>query len=241
MVIELQDVWVSYEGKSSYALSGLSLQVASGEALSIVGPSGSGKTTLLRVVLGFVKPTRGEVKVLGQKLGENGLAALRSRIGYIPQQLGLVQNLTALENALLGCLPRLGVWRSLLAVWPEAEVEQARSVLECVGLSDKIGRKVYQLSGGERQRVAIARALVQQPDILLADELLSDLDYPRAREILEMMKTINRQGQTIVMVTHDLVLASDWGERAVIIDQGRKVAEVASGEISPSALLKFLS
>lgn len=241
MVIELEDVWVAYQGDGAHALMGVDLQVASGDALAIVGPSGSGKTTLLRLVLGFLKPTRGKVKVLGRELGGPGMEALLPRIGYIPQQLGLVKNLTALENTLLGSLSRLGFWRSLLAAFPQAEVERARSCLDCVGLGDKADKKIYQLSGGERQRVAIARALLQGPDILLADEFLSDLDYPRAREIMDMMKSLNRRGQTMVMVTHDLVLASQWGERAIIMNQGRKVAEVGPGDMSPTTLMGLLT
>lgn len=241
LAINLEDVWVSYGGRSTPVLRGVDLQVGSGDALSIVGPSGSGKTTLLRVVLGFLRPNRGRVEVLGQEPGSKEAAALRTKIGYIPQQLGLVQNLTALENALLGSLSRLGAWRSLLAAFHEGEVERARSCLECVGLGDKADKKVYQLSGGERQRVAIARALVQQPSILLADEFLSDLDHHRAQDILEIMRAINRGGQTMVMVTHDLGLASGWGKRAVIINEGRKVAEVDTSEMKPEDLVRLLA
>lgn len=239
MVIELDDVWVSYYEKSAPALKGVCLKVVPGDAIAIVGPSGSGKTTLLRVILGFLKPTRGRVEVLGQAPWER--ETLSPRIGYIPQQLGLVQNLTALENTLLGALSRLGFWRSILGAFPTADVERAMVRLESVGLAHKANKKVCQLSGGERQRVAIARALLQDPDILLADEFLSDLDYPRACEILDMMKDINRNGQTMVMVTHDLALASQWGERAVIMNQGEKVAEVERRNLSASSLMSLLT
>ncbi|MBI4302128.1 MAG: ATP-binding cassette domain-containing protein [Chloroflexi bacterium] len=241
MAINLEDVWVGYGRRGSYTLRGIDLSVPPGGSLTIIGPSGSGKTTLLRVILGFLKPSRGKVKILGQELDEVNFRALRTRIGYIPQQLGLVNNLTVLENALLGSLSRVSTWRSLLGAFPQREIDQALSSLECVGLAEKVARRVYELSGGERQRVAIARALVQTPDILLADEFLSDLDYVRAQEILQMMKSIQRQGQTLVMVTHDLILASQWGERAIVMKDGLKVAEVSPDELNASNLRELFA
>lgn len=236
MAVELKDIWVSYGRRGSYALRGIDLSVPQGDSLVIIGPSGSGKTTLLRVILGFLKPSRGTVRVLGREVEGPHPRAYMSQIGYIPQQLGLVHNLSVLENVLLGTLSRVSTWRSLLSVFPQVEVERSLACLERVGLTEKAYKRAYELSGGERQRVAIARAIVQVPEILLADEFLSDLDYVRAQEIVYMVKAIQREGQTMVMVTHNLELATQWGGRAVVIKDGLKMAEIHPGQLDPSAL-----
>lgn len=222
--IRLRDVWFSYNG-NGYALKGIDLTIPRGTATVILGPSGSGKTTLLKLINGLLKPTRGSISVLGVHLDRHSARDMRGLIGYIPQQLGLVRSLTALENVLIGALPRIGAFRSLLGVFPAREIERAQELLEMVGIPQKAGEKAYRLSGGERQRVAIARALMQDPAIILADEFLSDVDYARAYEIMELMQGIRSRGVTVVMVLHDLELAAECGERLVVLEEGCKTRE----------------
>jgi len=234
----LRDVWASYSPDSPPVLKGIDLTVERGDAMSIIGSSGSGKTTLLRVLLGYLKPSRGRAEVLGAAPGSEHV---RARVGYIPQQLGLVLNLSALDNALLGSLSRVKGLRSLTGAFPRREVEQARESLKLVGLADKADKKAWELSGGERQRVAIARTLVQRAEVLLADEFLSDLDHHRVHDILDMLREVNRRGVTMIMVTHDLVLASEWGQRAVVIHEGKKLADVRDAAVTATSLAEMLT
>lgn len=228
-VVELQEVWYSYNERV-YAIKGVSLAIAHGSATAIVGPSGSGKTTLLKLVNGLLTPTRGSVRVLGN--GINGPAhGVRRKVGYIPQQLGLIRNLTALENVMVGALPRLHGVPPLLGLFPPEELRAAREYLELVGLAEKADEKVHRLSGGERQRVAIARVLMQRPLLILADEFTSDLDYATACDILDLMESIRRDGVTLVMVTHNLALAAKYAEQAAVIQGGVKVLECQASEL----------
>ena len=153
-VIRLDDVWFSYNN-NGYAIKGIDLTIPQGTTTVILGPSGSGKSTLLKLINGLVKPAKGSVRILGAPV--NGTNT-RRLIGYIPQQLGLVRNLTALENVLIGALPRIDWFRSFLGIFPSQEIEHAQTLLQMVGISPKAQEKVCRLSGGERQRVAIARA-----------------------------------------------------------------------------------
>jgi phosphonate transport system ATP-binding protein len=234
--VELRDVWYSYDGRS-YILRGIDLKVLRGSSLMILGSSGSGKTTLLKIMCGLLKPSKGSVSILGAEVTDpsNG-NHIRRQIGYIPQQLGLVRSLTVLENVLMGALPRMGFVNSLLSIYPKSEVEFAEQCLGVVGLSHKAGEKVYRLSGGERQRVAIARALMQKSRIILADEFISELDYVRAREVMDIMSNLRREGVTLICVTHDVDIAAEYGENAVILRGGEKVVEISARKLTPDLL-----
>lgn len=229
--IELDDVWYAYD-RSHFVLQGIFLAVAQGSALAIVGHSGSGKTTLLKLINGLLTPSRGLVHLFGN--GVNGDAQLngaRARVGYIPQQLGLVRSATAVQNVLVGALPRVGDVASLLGRFPPEEIALATRLLELVGLAGRAGEKVHRLSGGERQRVAIARALMQKPSILLADEFISDLDDETAYEVMDLVEGIHKEGVTLVMVTHDFAMGARYAERAVLLHRGRKVTECKASEL----------
>jgi len=148
-------------------------------------------------------------------------------IGYIPQSLGLVKNITVLENTLLGALPRLTKLQSLLKKFPEHEIKEAERILNLVGLSGKEDRKTYMISGGEKRRVAIARALMQKPTILLADEIVSELDYVTAHEIMDLVADAQkRMNLTAIMVHHDMQLALEYANRVAVIKEGKKVLEI---------------
>ncbi|MEM3102960.1 MAG: ATP-binding cassette domain-containing protein, partial [Candidatus Caldarchaeum sp.] len=151
----------SYDGRRN-VLDGVDLELHQGESLAVMGFSGSGKTTLLKVIAGLLYPYQGVVQ----------LGVERGGVGYVPQNVGLVKNISALQNVLLGSLGRVGRLNGLLARFPEEEVEKARRLLDEMGLAELAYRKASLLSGGERQRVAVARSLMQAPSILLADEFV---------------------------------------------------------------------
>ena len=148
-------------------------------------------------------------------------------IGYIPQNLGLVKNSTVLENVLLGALPRLGIIQSMLKKFPKDEIAEAKKILGLVGLAGKEDRKTYMLSGGEKRRVAIARALMQKPTILLADEIVSELDSVTAHEIMDLVADAQKRfNLTAIMVHHDMKLALEYANRVAVIQDGQKILEI---------------
>ncbi|MEM3086746.1 MAG: ATP-binding cassette domain-containing protein [Halobacteria archaeon] len=234
--VHLTDVWASCNGTP--VLKGVDLAVGRGSCWVVMGPSGAGKSTLLKTMNGLLPVSRGTVSILGRPLERGaGLRRLRARIGYIPQNLGLVKNRTVLENVLLGALPRTPLLPSLVPRFaPEAEAA-AREALEQVGIGERADRPAHALSGGERQRVAIARALVQRPDILLADEFVSELDYVRAREVMDLVEQIRRKlGMTLVTIQHEIEIARTYGDRIAVVREGRKIAEVAPGDLTQDLL-----
>ncbi len=186
------------------ALAGVTLSVESGELVAVVGPSGSGKSTMLHVMGTLDRPTSGDVSVAGHRvsqLSDAELSGLRSRhIGFVFQSFHLLTGYSALDNVADGLL--------YTGVALDERRELARSALEIVGLGHRLGHLTTQLSGGESQRVAIARAILGGPSIILADEPTGNLDSKTSAGIVELIHDLNRQGSTIVVVTHDLDVAS---------------------------------
>jgi phosphonate transport system ATP-binding protein len=171
---------------------------------------------------GFLKPERGNLTVLGEPMRGRAPPALRRRLGYIPQQLGLVRSLTALENAMMGSLARVGNLRSLLGLIPAKEREAALGWLDRLGIADKAEERAFRLSGGQRQRVAIARTLVQRPSIIFADEFVSDLDMTTAADIVGLAKRIGQeQGITFVVTMHEPALVEAFATDVVVVRDGR--------------------
>ena len=228
-VVHLDGVWASYD-KSNAVLQDISMDVAEGSSYSVVGMSGSGKSTLLKLMNGMMIPSRGTVTVEGRR-PDHGDAKFRKimvKIGYIPQNLGLVRNSSVLDNVMMGALHRMGRTESLLKKYPAAEVEEAYRILKQVGLDGKDGRQAYMLSGGEKRRVAIARALMQKPRILLADELVSELDGSTAREIMGLVaEARKRTGLTVIVIHHNIKWAVEFSDQVAVIQKGLKVAELA--------------
>jgi putative ABC transport system ATP-binding protein len=220
------------------ALHEVDLSVAHGELVAVTGPSGCGKSTLLNLLGGLDRPTDGEVWLHGERLtgsSEARRARLRrNEVGFVFQFFNLIANLTVADNVELP---------ALLAGVPAREARRrAAELLERLGLAETTGRVSSDLSGGQQQRVAIARALVNRPSVLLADEPTGNLDTAAAREVLDVLRERNAEGQTIVLVTHDLRLASH-AQRVVAMRDGRITGETpvpAAGE-GDEALVRIVS
>ena len=227
-IIQMNDVSASYDAKD-FVLQNVSLSIERGTNYAIVGQSGSGKSTLLKLMNGMMIPSKGTVKIDYQTpdIKNKKFKLMMSKIGYIPQSLGLVKNISILDNVLIGALPRISKFKSMLKIFPEKEVREAHKILKLVHLENKAERKVYMLSGGEKRRVAIARALMQKPDVLLADEIVSELDHVTARDIMDLVAdTQQKFNLTAIMVHHDIQLGLEYANRVAVIDKGKKILEI---------------
>lgn len=219
--IELRDVTKKFQtGEEEYpAVRGVSLGIESGEFVAVMGPSGSGKSTLLSLVGGLSHATSGIVSVDGIDLGALGPNKLsdfrREYLGFVFQSFYLVPYLTALENVMLPLTVQPGLNGTAGAAAQEA--------LRKVGLATKTRRFPSQLSGGEQERVAIARAIVNRPPVILADEPTGNLDTKTGDQVLDMLQELNRDGHTIVMVTHNVENAKRAG-RTIEIRDGQVVS-----------------
>ena len=200
-------------------LRGIDFDVAKGEVVCVLGPSGSGKSTLLRCINLLEPPDRGQILLEGTEItagkGRNprGVDYVRRRVGMVFQQFNLFPHKSAIENVSLAQQTVLG--RS----GKEAR-EKAASLLERVGLADKLDQYPERLSGGEQQRVAIARALAMDPHVMLFDEVTSALDPELIKEVLDVMRELADEGMTMIVVTHEIGFAKDVGDRAVFMDGG---------------------
>ncbi|MGH7816554.1 MAG: phosphonate ABC transporter ATP-binding protein [Candidatus Binatia bacterium] len=232
IALNAEQVWFSYPHHDA-VLRNVSLSIPAGKHTVIMGPSGTGKTTLLRVLAGILKPNRGRIAVFDQPVDGRGQRELSSLIGYIPQQLGLVRNLSALDNVLMGALGRLGDTKALLGLFPSDEIAAAHAALDMMGIEHKSAQKVFHLSGGERQRVAIARTLLQRPRIVIADEFASDLDLAMAYEILGRIRAAaDKENITFIMSMHRIGLARQFGDDVLALKNG----EIAPGFIGNEIL-----
>lgn len=222
-------------------LRDVSLEVPAGALWTIFGPSGAGKTTLMKVLAGLLPVQQGRVRLLGHAVNGELPGWLRQKVGYIPQQLGLVRSLSALENVLLGSLGRNGGLRPLLGLFPKSDAERARAYLALLGIEHKAGERTFRLSGGERQRVAIARTLLQGPRIIFADEFISDLDLPRAMHTLNVMRELGRrEGLTFVINLHEVEVMREMADQAVILRDGRIAHRGPARDLSSALLHELL-
>ncbi|NLC04859.1 MAG: ABC transporter ATP-binding protein [Tissierellia bacterium] len=215
-ILKMTNLTKSYYmgGEELKALNNVNLTINEGEFVSVLGPSGSGKTTFMNIVGCLDVPTEGHYTLAGQKvedLSEKELARIRNKeIGFIFQNFQLLPRLSALQNVELPMV---------YAGVPSAErKKRATAILERVGLGDKLPNLPTQLSGGQQQRVAIARAVVTEPSILLADEPTGALDQGTGQQIMELFKELNKEGRTVIMITHDKNIASNGNRILNIID-----------------------
>jgi len=222
-VVRAVEVWKVYGSAEAQvvALRGVSLDIAGGAFTAIMGPSGSGKSTLMHVLAGLDSVTRGDVYLGDERvsgLNDAGLTRLRrDRVGFVFQQFNLLPTLSAEENILL---PLAIAGRKPDQAWFD-------TVIDSVGLRDRLSHRPAQLSGGQQQRVACARALVTRPEVIFADEPTGNLDSRSGAEVLGFLRhSVREYGQTVVMVTHDPTAAS-YADRVVFLGDGRVVTELA--------------
>jgi putative ABC transport system ATP-binding protein len=222
-VIELREVSRRYDGGPP-ALDDVSLTVEAGESVAILGPSGSGKSTLLNLVAGLDRPTSGTVTVNGVRVDRLGEAAAaryrRAAVGLVFQFFNLLDDLTVADNV---ALPG-----QLAGMSGNAARRRAADLLEALGVDRHARAYPGRLSGGERQRVAVARALVNRPALLLADEPTGALDTASGEGVRNLITDLHADGQTILLVTHDLSLAESCATRTVRLVDGRIAADVAT-------------
>ncbi|MDX2254704.1 MAG: ATP-binding cassette domain-containing protein [Pseudanabaenaceae cyanobacterium bins.39] len=201
-------------------LNNIDLQIKHGEFVALLGLNGAGKSTLLRSLVGLVPINQGEIAICGIPVQPQCIGDVRKNVGFLFQGGGLVDQLSSLDNVLCGCLGELNTWQSLWG-FPQRDRRVAIQLLQKLGLQDQIYQKAKQLSGGQRQRVAIARTLIQSPHILLADEPTTGLDVSGIGQVMDSLAEMHRRGLTVVVVLHDLALAAQYAQRAIILQEGR--------------------
>lgn len=220
MILKLDNIYKDYiQGKMVVpVLKDVSLHVDEGEYVAIMGPSGSGKSTLMNIVGCLDRPTKGTYELDGQNvlsLNDKAMAAVRlGKIGFVFQNFQLLSRQSALDNVALPLV--------YAGIRKKVRKERAREALVRVGLEERVNFKPTQLSGGQKQRVAIARAIVNKPKILLADEPTGALDSKSSTQLMELFQKLNDEGVTIVMITHDPVVAG----------YAKRVVDIFDGEIS---------
>jgi polar amino acid transport system ATP-binding protein len=212
--LEIKDLYVSYDKET--VLKGVTLSSDKGEVVSLIGPSGSGKSTLLRALIGLTPPSQGQVLVGGEAIdysSRKSLRTLREEMAIVFQQYNLFQNMTVLRNVSIAPVK--------IQKRARREAEQdARVLLEKVGMADKQNAYPDELSGGQQQRVAIARALATRPEILLLDEVTSALDPERVNEVLDTIRALTSEGITMIIVSHEMAFVREVSTRVAMMDDG---------------------
>lgn len=221
--VELKNIKKIYKtgDEDTIALAGIDLKVKKGEFVAIMGPSGSGKSTLMHIIGLLDKPTSGQYLLDGKdvsKISKNTQSNIRNQeIGFIFQQFNLLPRTTVLENVLL----------PVTYGKQEDATKKAKELIGLVGLSNRVGHKSNQLSGGQVQRVAIARALIMEPSFILADEPTGNLDTKNSKEIMEILREINKKGATVILITHEEEIAK-YAERTIRLRDGKILNEERS-------------
>lgn len=218
-MIEIKNLTKTYE-KSSRALKNVNITIEDGEFVFVTGRSGSGKSTLMKILLKEVEPTSGRVIVNDMALGKmprSYVPKYRRRLGVVFQDFRLLKDKTVYENVAFA--------QRVIGVSSRRIRESVPQMLKMVGLSSKYKSFPRQLSGGEQQRVAIARALINKPEVLLADEPTGNLDPQNAMEIMRLLDEINRQGTTVIVVTHSRDLVNTMQKRVITIEKGVVVSD----------------
>ena len=223
-MIVFTDVTKTYSNVGNHALRGVSMQIEDGEFVFLVGPSGSGKSTIIKLITGELEPTSGTVHVNGyslERIRKREIPYLRRTVGVVFQDFRLIESKTVYENV---AFAMRAVGMKTKVIW-----ERVPYILELVGLETKSRRHPNELSGGEQQRLAIARALVNNPSTIIADEPTGNLDPARSLEIMSLLQEINKLGTTVLVVTHQMELVEQFGNRVISIDEGLVVSDGMEG------------
>ena len=218
-MISIKGVSKSY-GNGAPALSNLNLDIEDGEFVFVVGASGSGKSTFIKLLLKELNPTEGTITVNDTKLSKlksRGVAKYRRKIGVVFQDFRLLQDRDVYSN--------IAFAQRVIGASPREIKKNVARVLSLVGLSEKYSSNPNELSGGEQQRVALARAIVNKPEILLADEPTGNLDPENSWEIMKLLDKVNKQGTTVIVVTHNLEIVEAMHKRVITMKKGVKVSD----------------
>lgn len=211
-------------GYPAVALDDVSFEIQNGEFVSIIGKSGAGKTTLTRLILGLEKPTSGSVFFMGKDINTMNnveLQEVRRKIGGIYQDYKLLPAKTVYEN--------VAYIMQVEGKDNEEIIIEVPKVLEIIGLSERINNFPHELSGGEQQRLAVARALVNHPDLILADEPTGNLDPYNTYEVISLLEKFNKNGRTVILLTHNREIVNKLGKRVITIESGKVVRDEAKG------------
>ncbi len=205
-------------------LKGIDLDVKEKEVVVIIGPSGSGKSTLLRSINYLDAPSKGKISIDGKELSKADINRVRAEVGMVFQRFNLFPHMKVIDNITLAP-------RNVRKIAREKAEQDARKLLEKVGLKDKADAYPEQLSGGQQQRVAIARALAMKPRLMLFDEPTSALDPEMVKEVLDVMRSLATEGMTMVIVTHEMGFAREVGDRLLFVDDGRIIEQGVPKEV----------
>ncbi|MGM0442009.1 MAG: metal ABC transporter ATP-binding protein [Elusimicrobiota bacterium] len=236
-IVEIDGVSVSY--RESLALKEISLNIEKNDFLSVIGPNGAGKTTLLSVINGLGKITAGRVKIFGKILDKKTVTNIRKKVGYVPQILNIDPRMpvSVFEAVSIGRYGRRGLLQNL----NHKDRQAIHRAFEMTGIEEFKERPVGHLSGGELQKVSIARALAQEPEIILFDEPVSNLDLKSRRDIINIIEKIYRDRDlTVVFVTHILNHIPDPSKRSVLVKEGKIIWQGKTEEIYDEELLSGL-
>ena len=205
-------------------LKGIDQNVEEGEVLCIVGPSGSGKSTMLRCINRLEEPTGGEIYIDGELVTEKNVDAMRTKMGMVFQSFNLFPHKSVLENLTIGPI-------NVKKADKRKSEEKGLALLERVGLAEKAAEYPRNLSGGQQQRVAIARALAMDPEVMLFDEPTSALDPEMVGEVLDVMKSLAKEGMTMIVVTHEMGFAKEVADKVIFMDGGYIVEQGTPDEV----------
>ncbi len=230
--VELLSVSFSYGRESLF--DSFSLAVAEGEFFGIVGPNGAGKSTLLRLAAGLLRPTAGVARLFGQDAARMSRRQAARLAAFVPQESYFAFDYTVEDVVLMARHPYLGRFEQP----SRSDRAKARGWLEFVGLAERASAGINQLSGGEKQRVVLARALAQESPLLLLDEPSTHLDLGHLQSVCARLVALNRAGKTLVMVSHDLNLASGLCSRLLLLDRGKQAALGAPAQVVTESLIR---
>lgn len=235
-MIELKNVSKKYPS-GTHALNNVDISIEEGEFVFIVGASGAGKSTFLKLIMHEETPSEGEIFVDGESIANmkrKKVPYLRRKMGIVFQDFRLIDKMTVFDNVAFAM--------RVIGASPRAVARRVPYILGLVGLRDKAKSKPSELSGGEQQRVSLARALVNNPKMIIADEPTGNIDPEMSYEILDLLSEINKIGTTILVVTHEQKLVSEFGRRVITIDKGRVISDTKNPSVGqPEAEEEALS
>ena len=221
-MIEIKDLHKNFGANE--VLKGIDQSVDNHEVLVILGPSGSGKSTMLRCINRLEEPTSGEIFLDGEQINENNIDSVRTKMGMVFQQFNLFPHMSVIDNCTVGPIKVKGESK-------EVAEQRASKMLERVGMLEKKDAFPKSLSGGQQQRVAIARALCMEPEVMLFDEPTSALDPEMVGEVLDVMKTLAKEGMAMIVVTHEIGFAKEVADKVIFIDGGVIVEQGTPEEV----------